>query len=203
VVLLKENPNPGETLKMRRMTGGLAILFTLLSLVGCAVPPDQSQQENQSPGVTVAGGWRLVLKVSVPDSAADTGLASNRLVAGVEETATEEFDNAWDVRALLIGPVQAYFSHAGDTGYGLDSQSLWQDIRVNNVPAEWVVEVDSENGRPVTVRWTTPQGEVSCDTNHFTLEDFDGSLGLTDLCATDSLNFTGDGVTRRLILKVS
>jgi len=186
------------------MHGVLAILLTVISVSGCVVQPEAPPSEgNQSPDVTVAGGWRVVLKVSVPEAAADTGLAYNRLVAGEEDTATEEYDQPWDVRALLAGPVKAYFSHAGDSGYGLDGQALWQDIRPNTVPAEWVVEVNAESGRAVTVRWTLPQGEVNCDTNGFTLEDFDGTLGQTNLCAEESLTYLGDGVTRRLILKVS
>lgn len=204
MVSLIKTHNLGEYPKMGRMNGLLALLLTVLTVGGCVVQPDTSQVgENQSPDVAVAGGWRLELKVSVPEASADTGLAYNRLVAGEEDTATEGYDHPWDVRALLAGPVKAYFSHAGEAGYGLDSQTLWQDIRKNTLPAQWVVEVNAESGRAVTVRWTLPQGEVNCDTHGFTLEDFDGTLGQTNLCAEESLTYLGDGVVRRLVLKVS
>ncbi len=194
-----------RTLLMKRVWRWIALLLVAFVAGGCGVQggSDQSAKGGKTPTEAVAGGWRLTLKVSVPDNAADSGLAFNRLVAGGEETATNEYDNGWDIRALLTGPMQAYFSHAGEIGYETGAENLFQDIRPAVLPAEWIVEVTAESGRIVTVRWTLPEGDVNCDAHGFLLEDFDGELGSTDLCASDSLSYEGDDFPRRFVLRVS
>jgi hypothetical protein len=177
--------------------------FAIVSLAGCGSGGGPSG-EGAPKGIAPAEDrWALTLEISVPEGQADGGQAVNRLVAGQEETASDDFDNAWDVRAFLAGPVKAFFTHEGESGYDAGTETLWQDIRSKDLPKEWTVEVVAEAGRPVKVTWVLPDAEVSCGANYFELQDFDGDLGLTDLCASDSLVYEGDGQPRRFVLRVS
>lgn len=164
--------------------------------------PVQNPPPSDEPSLAQTAAWQLILDVSVQDSAADTGVAYNRLVAGSEDSATADFDNAWDVRAFLTGPIQAYFAHWGEAGYDVTSEELWQDIRLTEVPGEWIVEVLAGLGQEVTLEWTLPVGEVSCGAYQFFLEDTDGQLGVTDMCSVSSLTFNGDGLMRQFVLSV-
>ena len=165
-------------------------------------PPSGDSPSDESE-TTQTASWELVLKVSVTDSMADTGVAYNRLVAGTDATATDGFDNTRDIRAFLAGPIQAYFVHTGETGYDITSQELWHDIRQAELPLQWSIEVIAASGREVILEWDLPEGEVSCATHQFILEDSDGQLGNTDMCAVPTLTFVGDGLMRYFMLNVS
>lgn len=147
--------------------------------------------------------WQMTLVVSVPDNAADGGQAYNRLVAGMDEAGSDGFDPLLDIRAFLAGPVEAFFAHAGDPGYDLNSDQLWQDIRAGGFPKQWAIDVVAAAGRTVTVSWVLPTGEVSCESNQFVIEDSDGQLPQTDLCAAGSMNYVGDGLVRHFVVRVS
>ncbi|MBI3609368.1 MAG: hypothetical protein HY204_01535 [Nitrospirae bacterium] len=192
---------------MTRAIHGLVLVFGMLGLFAC-----QDRGSSSSPDGGAApqigskpAGWRLTLQISVPESGADGGVAYNRLSAGVGETATDGFDNAGDVRALLYtdAPIQAYFAHAGDAGYDTNSQQLWQDLRSLNLPAEWRIEVVAASGRTVTVSWVPPAGGVSCATHQFMLWNTEGQLPQTDLCASGPLTYAADGQIRHFVLRVS
>lgn len=183
---------------MRSLLFFLAFAF----VAGCSAGGGPSGGGSPKGMAPAADSWDLVLKVSVHDEDADGGIAYNRLVAGQDDKASEDFDTAWDVRAFLAGPVKAYFAHEGESGYDT-GPNLWQDFRSKSLPAEWAFDVVSEAGRPVTVYWKMPEGEVSCDSNRFTLEDADGRLGTTDLCSQESLIYNGDGAPRHFVLKVT
>ena len=162
-------------------------------------PPDDG---GTIPTETTVFNYKLTVTVSVSDPASDGGLAYNNLVVGAAPEATDEFDNAYDARAFLAGPVQAYFAHAGDSGYP-DSQQLWHDIRAGGLPQEWAVEVLADPGRTVTLFWTAPVGEAGCGTYRVSLQGADGSLGQSDLCAAGSLTYEGDGQIRHFVVRVS
>jgi len=147
--------------------------------------------------------WRLSLIVSIPDSAADTGFAYNRLVAGQDLQATDGFDNSFDVRALLIGSVGAYFDHTADMNYDVQSMKIWSDVRAEGLPRDWEFVVTAGNVAPVTMKWTLPTGEFSCTTHQFFLTDTDGAGAPTDMCAVESFAYTADGQVRHFVLKVS
>lgn len=166
----------------------------------CDEPPPPG--DTPPPGGSSAN-WTLLLTVTVPDPMADGGAASNHLKAGQNADATDAFDNGHDVRALLAGSVQAYFDHAADANYDRYSKQIWYDIRNPELPQSWEVVVHAGNGVPVTLSWTLPAGEVSCATNRFILQDADGQLPQTDLCATGSFTYTGDGQIRHFVLTVS
>ena len=187
---------------MKRAVGYLFVFLAAMTWAGCGSggPSNVGPPKGAGPP---ADSWNITLKVSVPEPEADGGSAYNRLVAGQAPSASNEFDNGFDVRALLAGPVIAYFPHAGDMGYGLGSTDLWQDIRTDEIPAEWRVEVIAESGRVVTIRWTQPEGDISCESHDFTLEDTDGDIERTDLCESESLTYVGDGLPRHFILRVS
>jgi hypothetical protein len=137
------------------------------------------------PTGTTLFNYKLTVTVSVPDSAADGGLAYNRLVVGAVADATDGF------------------AHAGDSGYNLDSQQLWHDIRAGGLPQEWRVEVLAGTGRTVTLFWDAPAAEAGCGTYQVSLQDADGPLGQADLCAAGSMTYVGDGQLRHFVLRVS
>jgi len=124
-------------------------------------------------------------------------------VAGADPAATDAFDNAWDIRALLAGSIEAYFFHGGEPGYAIGDDKLWHDFRAAELPKEWALEVLAENGREVTMTWTLPTGDVDCGGNQFILTDLDGVIPDTDLCGVSSINYLGDGILRRFVLEVN
>jgi len=147
--------------------------------------------------------WELKIKVSVPDGFSDGGTASNRMVAGTDSTATDAFDNSWDIRALLAGPIRAYFFHEGESGYDTGNDQLWYDIRAVDLPQEWSIKIFAENGREVTLEWDLPRGDADCGTNQFILTDEDGLISDTDLCVNPPITYQGDGLIRSFVLRVS
>lgn len=160
----------------------LACMFLILPCVVC------------SPSAW-AGDWTMGFNVSVPDSNADGGILVNRLEAGSLSTATDLYDNDSDVMALLAGPVQAAFSHEGETTYPSYLQLLWRDIRSDGLPKNWKIKVLSQqSGSPVTVAWTPPP-TISSDTCHLGVVSFqDQTTGqLIDLNAASSYSYTSNG----------
>jgi hypothetical protein len=155
------------------------------------------------PSQKTGSNWRLSLTASIPDSAADSGIAYNRLVAGQDLDATDGFDNSFDVRALLIGSVGAYFDHTTEPIYDSQSAKIWSDVRADGLPQDWNFVVAVDSVAPVTLKWTLPTGEINCVTNKFVLTDQDGSGGATDMCATGSLAYTANGPARHFVLRVS
>ena len=71
--------------------------------------------------ITGSATWQLTLDVSTPDPDSDSGIATNRLTVGTDQTATDAYDNMFDTVALLRGPVQAYISHPE---YAIEQQKL-------------------------------------------------------------------------------
>lgn len=76
--------------------------------------------------------WKASIMVSY-------GNSNNRLTLGADQTATDSFENRWEVGALLGGYIKAYFDHPewGNARY------YWQDIRDVYLPKEWVFYVES------------------------------------------------------------
>ena len=76
--------------------------------------------------------WKASIMVSY-------GNSNNRLILGADQTATDSFENRWEVGALLGGYIKAYFDHPewGNARY------YWQDIRDVYLPKEWVFYVES------------------------------------------------------------
>jgi hypothetical protein len=164
---------------------------------------DGSWNSDGSLSRKTGSNWRLSLTASTPDSAADSGIAYNRLVAGQDLDATNGFDNSFDVRALLTESVGAYFDHTADPIYDFQSTKIWSDVRAKGLPQDWNFVVAVDNAAPVTLKWTLPTGEINCMTNKFLLTDQDGSGGTTDMCATGLLAYTANGQMRHFVLRVS
>lgn len=141
------------------------------------------------------------MNFSVVETGADGGMVVNRLVGGGDRFATAGYDQSRDIRALLRGPLKAYFSRKGERGYGQGGDLLWQDMRKSELPLEWRVEVDTL--RPVLMSWELPEGEVSCLTHQFTLDDVEGLMESIDLCTSDPLSYQGDGEAKQFVLRVS
>lgn len=142
-----------------------------------------------------AGDWTMGFNISVPDSNADGGVLVNRLEAGSLSTSTDLYDNDSDVMALLAGPVQAAFSHEGETTYPSNLQLLWRDIRADGLPKSWKIKVVSQqSGSPVTVAWGAPP-TIPSDTCHLGVVSFqDQTTGqLIDLNAAPSYSYASNG----------
>jgi hypothetical protein len=178
----------------------LALAGLVIGLSACS---NHGGGSSDSATPTTGPGWSLTLTASVPDAMADGGMAYNRLKAGQDPEATDLFDNGRDVRALLYGPVEAYFDHTADSRYDDQSQQVWYDLRDMKLPEEWDVVVNAAKGTTITLNWTVPTGEVNCTENRFSLWDVDGGLGETDLCKKESLTYTADGQSRRFLLRAS
>ena len=121
-----------------------------------------------------ASDWQMTIDVSVPDSNADGGVFVNRLEAGSMSTATDGYDNDADVLALLGGPVQAAFTHEGETTYPASLQLLWRDMRGTTLPQQWTIQVNSfQSTAPVTVGWGSPPsiGSDACHTGNIRFQD--------------------------------
>lgn len=121
-----------------------------------------------------SGDWQMSFTVSVPDSNTEGGLLTNRLEAGEQSTATDLYDNALDVVAFPSGPVQAAFTHEGETTYPGSLQLLWRDIREDGIPKSWTLKVSSrQSGAPITVAWTNPPSISSdaCDSVEVEFQD--------------------------------
>ena len=62
------------------------------------------------------------------------GLDNVRLTIGGDKTATEEFENRWETRAILAGSLNGYFYHPE---WGLETAYFWSDIKDLTFPKEW------------------------------------------------------------------
>jgi len=175
----------------------------MIGLFGCLNSGNDGSSKGVVPSEKTGSDWRLNLTASVPDSAADNGIAYNRLVAGQNLDATNGFDNSYDVRALLVGSAGAYFDHTAEPIYDSQSTKIWSDVRGRELPQDWNLVVAVNGVAPVTLKWTLPTGDISCVTNKFVLTDQDGSGGTTDMCSTGSLAYTSDGQIRHFVLRVS
>jgi hypothetical protein len=99
--------------------------------------------------------WEVALRV-------EAGTGYNRLILGADATATDGYDNDWEVYAMLGGKIEAYFPHFD---WPMVHQVFWRDIRAKapGTTTEWSFVVDSpedENtGKPFlynydfTIRW--------------------------------------------------
>ncbi|MCC6543244.1 MAG: hypothetical protein IT392_01925 [Nitrospirae bacterium] len=119
--------------------------------------------------ITGSAAWQLTFDVSTPDPDSDSGLATNRLTVGADQTATDAYDNKFDTVAFLGGPVQAYIPHPE---YAIEKQKLWRDIRSNALPKEWIIEVNSPgDGNTIKIKW----GITAPDNLNVTLIDQDNN----------------------------
>lgn len=119
--------------------------------------------------ITGSATWQLTLDVSTPDPDSDSGIATNRLTVGTDQTATDAYDNKFDTVAFLEGPVQAYIAHPE---YANEHQKLWRDLRSNALPKEWTFEVNSPgDGNTINIKW----GLNAPDNLNFTLIDQDNN----------------------------
>ena len=147
--------------------------------------------------ITVSASWQLTLDISIPDPNSDTGTATNRLVLGTDPTATDAYDNKFDTVALLKGPIEAYIFHPE---YAAEQQRLWRDIRAEELPKEWTIEVNSlVEGNTINIK-----GGIDVPANlNFTLIDLDKNKEIRIRASTEySYNSTANS-QKKLLLRVS
>ena len=185
-------------MNQRRALGGVGLLLVYVVVLGGG---SRSGPAGQEP-IKETREWQLSLSFSVVEAGADGGMVVNRLVAGGDPSATEGYDQSQDIRALLRGPLKAYFSHEGELGYDPGGSLLWKDMRKSVLPLEWRVGVEVEAPRPVLVSWELPEGEVSCLTHQFILEDVAGQLPSVDLCLGELLSYESNGEAKQFVLRV-
>jgi len=161
--------------------------------------------------------WQIPIEVSTVNS--ENAKVYNRLVAGVESGATDNFDNMWDTPALNTSPDPA--NESGLTAYILgkpfstlrDSDAatrLWKDIRgpVSDL-TRWDLVIDSvPEGRSVVVSWSLPQGVLKAG-ERLVLQDDDmvgpdGKPVAADLIGKSNYVFVSNGEgAKRLSLVLS
>jgi hypothetical protein len=145
------------------------------------------------PSVAGSADWTASLEFSVPKPGADTGSSRVTLTAGIDPSATEGIDRAFDVIVpsppVPVGSggsptLQAYF----DTN-GID---LWSDFRSGQFwPQVWRIELNGQRS-DVTLRWGMTAGN-QCNSYEVTLTD--GSLtaispGVVTLPGPNTLTLT-------------
>ncbi len=147
--------------------------------------------------VTPSSAWQLTLDISTPDPNSDTGTATNRLVLGTDPTATDAYDNKFDTVALLKGPVEAYILHPE---YAAEQQKLWRDIRSDELPKEWTVEVNSlVEGNTISIKG----GIDTPDNLNFTLIDLDKNKEIRIRASTEYSYSSTANSQKKLLLRVS
>ncbi|MBI5192682.1 MAG: hypothetical protein HZA08_04460 [Nitrospirae bacterium] len=114
-----------------------------------------------------AHAWKVPLEVS---TTSDTGKkVYNKLVVGIEQGATDGFDNLWDTPSLVSDPNQdsqvllkAYLNNENEVRD--DMKRLWKDIRgtaPNGTTTSWDITIDSvPAGKSVVINWDIPEGIV-------------------------------------------
>lgn len=146
---------------------------------------------------TSLAAWQITLDVSTPDTASDTGLASNKLYIGTDPAATDGYDSKLDTPALLRGPVQAYISHPE---YQASLQKLWGDIRKDSFPQEWQIEVASSGiNNPVKVTWKID----APSTLSFTLVDKESNQEISMASSTEYSYSSTTTSPKKFLLKAS
>jgi hypothetical protein len=143
--------------------------------------------------------FEMEIRVSVPDSAADNGKATNRLIAGGKENAKYGFDPQLDVPALFIqnSPIKAFFPR-GDLSPELDP--LWRDFRENQLPVAWTIEVSSvKDQSPITLQWAASVNASGCESVKFNLTDRTTGQ-VIDMQVASNYTFTNDSLKKREFL---
>lgn len=132
-----------------------------------------------------ASAWQVTLRV-------EAGTGYNRLVLGADETATDGYDNVWEVYALLDGEIQAYFPHPE---WNMAHNVFWRDIKAHapGTAKEWLFEIKSSlnniNNNNFTINWDISKIPESC-----TISLIDDSTGQKiDMRSTTSHGFLYTG----------
>ncbi|HEY5648653.1 MAG TPA: fibronectin type III domain-containing protein [Nitrospiria bacterium] len=148
-----------------------------------------------TPSLGFPGSWEFSLNISVQDPSSHTGWVTNRLKAGADPLASQNYDNAFDGMALLAGPLQAAFSHEGEAAYPPHLQQLWNDFRDPSLPQEWKIVVKStQNSEPVLLDWAVFEEAApdSCTARRVTLTD-ETALKDIDLETGSTYSFSSSG----------
>jgi hypothetical protein len=122
--------------------------------------------------------WQIDLRVQ-------SGTAYNNLVLGADSTATDGFDNVWEVYAYLAGQLRAYFPHGE---WNMAQDIFWRDIRANQpgTTKVWIMDVDSDlSGSTHTISWDMskiPSSFTATLTDNLTSQQI-------DMHSTASYNF--------------
>ncbi len=145
----------------------------------------------------VQAAWQVNFQVELPDPSADSGLASNRLMLGIDNTATDNFDNLLDTVAYDGGRVNAYFLHPE---YVMAKSRLWQDMRELQLPKTWEVEVSSSLDGQAKISWDT-----STVPSNVSLKLTDGQTGTSiDMKSMSEYTFQNNpSVARKITLLAS
>lgn len=147
--------------------------------------------------ITGSANWQLTLDVSTQDPNSDSGIATNRLTVGTDQSATDAYDNKFDTVAFLGGPVQAYIPHSE---YAAAQQRLWRDIRPNALPKEWTIEVNSPGeGNTINIKW----GLNAPDNINFTLIDQDNNKEIGIRASSEYSYINIPNSQKKFLLRVS
>lgn len=129
-----------------------------------------------------ASAWQVTLRV-------EAGTGYNRLVLGADETATDGYDNVWEVYALLDGEIQAYFPHPE---WNMAHNVFWRDIKAHapGSTKEWLFEIKSSlNNYDFIIKWDISKIPESC-----MISLIDDSTGQKiDMRSTTSYSFSYNG----------
>jgi len=145
--------------------------------------------------------FEMEIRVSVPDVAADKGMATNRLIAGGISKATDSFDPLFDVPALFLGDtLKASFPHPE---MAAEVDPLWRDFRADQLPMAWTIEVSSnKDNSPITLQWLASVSVSGCESVKFNLTDKTTGQ-VIDMQVASNYTFTNDNLKKRRFLLIA
>ncbi|MCC7202838.1 MAG: hypothetical protein IT393_09305 [Nitrospirae bacterium] len=120
--------------------------------------------------LTSAFAWKVPIEIST--TGGDNTRLYNKLIVGIEQGATDDFDNLWDTPALISlsdpandseNPVLLRAYIRGRDGAADAAKYLWKDIRgtSTNGDSSWEITVDSvPAGKKVDLSWNVLPGQL-------------------------------------------
>lgn len=116
--------------------------------------------------LTSALAWKVPIEIST--TGGDNARLYNKLIVGIEQGATDDFDNLWDTPALISlsdpeSPVLLRAYIRGRDGGADAVKYLWKDIRgtSTDVDTSWEITVDSvPAGKKVDLSWNVLPGQL-------------------------------------------
>jgi hypothetical protein len=146
----------------------LSLIMCSMLYILCFLPSEVDAQPD----------WQVTLRV-------EAGSGYNRLVLGADDTATDGYDDMWEVYAMLSGEIQVYFPHPE---WNMSHEVFWRDIRTHapGTTTEWLFVVESSlYDYEFTIKW-----DLSKVPESYSLVLIDDATGQEiDMRATASYSF--------------
>lgn len=135
------------------------------------------------PLLSFADSWMLELKILY-------GGYYQRLIAGVQNDATENYDVKWDTPALFWGgePFQAYFYHPE---WSALSSYFWRDVRGDASTIVWTLYVSSKRlGSTFEIIFNFPLAPENAELLFVELDRYGNTINSINIMENNNYTFT-------------